>query len=479
NTKRALQFINISTPEDTQDPSARRKAHQHAMRDIGLSRRKPRKKRGVTDIPLDLTHFYSAISNHNTYLPSRTSLPVSISPYQPLSLGQGEIDPFLPYPIPLTPSIRELVAHIFRNDAAGCLRALRDDWFPVGLASTVSFHLVLSNSAMSLAYLRVKSGGGEKGMAVGDSERSLKHLGNAIRGLSSELADEKFRGSDEAVGAVAGFLCHDAAVGQRDSWLKHREGLKNVLDFRGGIDAISSNKSLRTTISWVELRGAYTWNLRPQFPLPPAWTSLCPHLSPFQPQAPSSNHPILAACTQLFTPSSPFLSIFSDLIDFSVSTSSTSAAQGPEFWMKATDGGGWPGVLAHRLLSWCPFDDLTTHSANRKHIEECCRLACLLYIAPVWRKFGTGPVLTAALVEKLVAQLRGMSDLGGDWGALWELEVWVLVMAGMGVEEGAVKMGEIVGLLVEVMRERGLRGWEGVLDVAKGVVWIADVFDGS
>ncbi|KAF2501712.1 hypothetical protein BU16DRAFT_613557 [Lophium mytilinum] len=468
-TNASLSFINISTPEDTQAPSTRRAIHQHAMRDIGLSRRKPRKKRGATDIPLDLTHLHSVMHAQTTQThchASSISLSVSVSPYQPLGLGQGEIDPFLPYPVPLTPSVRELVAHIFRDDALGCLRALRDDWFPVGLSSSVAFQLVLSNSAMSLAYLRVKSGGGETGMEVGDSERSLKHLGHAIRGLSSELADEKFRGSDEAVGAVAGFLCHDAAVGQLDSWLKHREGLKSVLEFRGGIEAISSNKSLRTTISWVELRGAYTWDLVPHFPLPPTWPSLSHYLSPPHPNAPSSTHPILAICKQILNPSSPFLPIFSALIDLSASTSAASAAQGPAFWASATDAGGWPGALAHRLLSWRPLDA----GAPSSQIEECARLACLLYIAPVWRKFGTGPVLTGALAEKLVARLRGVKE----WGALWELQVWGLVMAG---RRGG-NIGEIGVWLKEVGRERGLRGCEGVLEVARRVVWIGDVFDG-
>jgi hypothetical protein len=204
--KPAFQFVNLSNLDNAKDPATRRIIRQQAMRDVGLSRRRPRKKRGVTDVPIDEAVLQSMTSQPS---PSQDHQhEPNISPYQ--LLGGGEIDPFLPYPIPLDNSTRELVTHIFRNDGEGILRAHRDEWFAVGLSDPLPFHLVLSNAALGFDYLRTRNR--DIVNVPWKEQRALKHFVVALRGMRERLNEEPFRKSDAAIGAVVGFMCHDVSI---------------------------------------------------------------------------------------------------------------------------------------------------------------------------------------------------------------------------------------------------------------------------
>src|ERR1700712_3605499 len=87
--KPAFQFIDLSNPENVNDPTTRRVIRQQAMRDVGLSRRRPRKKRGITEVPIDssILELMTARAGPSQDPP----LEPDISPYQ--LLGGGEIDP--------------------------------------------------------------------------------------------------------------------------------------------------------------------------------------------------------------------------------------------------------------------------------------------------------------------------------------------------------------------------------------------------
>lgn len=203
--KRAFTFIDLSNPENANNPTTRKVIRQQAMRDVGLSRRKPRKKRGVTEVPIDDSALALMTSQAGPSQDPQEE-PES-SPYQ--LLGGGEIDPFLPYPIPLDNSMKELVSHIFRNDHMGILRAHRDDWFAVGLCDPLPFHLVLSNAALGLDYLRTRNR--DIGNVPWKGQQALKHYVIALRGVKDRLDETPFRQSDAAIGAVVGFMCHDVS----------------------------------------------------------------------------------------------------------------------------------------------------------------------------------------------------------------------------------------------------------------------------
>ena len=39
-------------------------------------------------------------------------------------------------------------------------------------------------------------------------------------------------------------------IGDMISWRKHLAGLKEIVDLRGGVETVDSNKPLRTMLSW-------------------------------------------------------------------------------------------------------------------------------------------------------------------------------------------------------------------------------------
>lgn len=217
-----FQFIDLSNPDNVNDPTTRRIIRQQAMRNVGLSRRRPKKKRGFIEVPIDESVLDSLASRPDSG-PSQPSLSLSLSPSQyhhdeisPYQLlGGGGIDPFLPYPIPLDNSTRELLSYIFRNDGEGILRAHRDDWFAVGLSDPLPFHLVLSNAALGLDYLRSGNRDIENVTWKGQKgQKALKHFVIALRAMRDRLDESPFRQSDAAIGAVVGFMCHDVSAAE-------------------------------------------------------------------------------------------------------------------------------------------------------------------------------------------------------------------------------------------------------------------------
>lgn len=108
-------------------------------------------------------------------------------------------------------------------------------------------------------------------------------------------------------------------------------------------------------------------------------------------------------------------------------------------------------------------------------MEEILRLATLLYMAPVWRKFGQFPVRTHLLVAKLLTLLR---DDNEDWGPLWPFKMWALYMGVMESElQDAAEF--FPRALAAFIYERRLSSWEETLQVVKGVLWLPAAFDDS
>lgn len=91
-SKPSFNFVNLKHPDDLKDEETRLRIRRLAMTEVGKARRKPRNKRGRSEIVLEL---------RNT-----ARKPPSID-----RLGSGRIDPFMRYPIELDDEARALVAN--------------------------------------------------------------------------------------------------------------------------------------------------------------------------------------------------------------------------------------------------------------------------------------------------------------------------------------------------------------------------------
>jgi hypothetical protein len=107
--------------------------------------------------------------------------------------------------------------------------------------------------------------------------------------------------------------------------------------------------------------------------------------------------------------------------------------------------------------------------------EEILRLATLLYMAPIWRKFGQFPVRTHIIVGKLLTLLR---DDRGDWRPLWPFKMWALYM-GVVESEQQDAAQFFPRALAAFIYERRLGSWEETVRIVKGVLWLPAAFDDS
>src|ERR1700749_3296111 len=98
-----LQFISFTDPEEMRSSSSISAIRQHAMKEVGKSRR--RRKR---PIKLDLVLKSQSISQLEDA--QRVVASQESSPTSSWFLGAGPLDPFIKYPIDLGPSERDLVA---------------------------------------------------------------------------------------------------------------------------------------------------------------------------------------------------------------------------------------------------------------------------------------------------------------------------------------------------------------------------------
>lgn len=98
--KPSFNFVNLKHPDDLKDEETQLRIRRLAMTEVGKARRKPKNKRGRSEIVLEL---------RNT-----TRREPGID-----RLGSGRIDPFGRYPIELDDEARALVANSKFTSKAG------------------------------------------------------------------------------------------------------------------------------------------------------------------------------------------------------------------------------------------------------------------------------------------------------------------------------------------------------------------------
>lgn len=192
---------------------------------------------------------------------------------------------------------------------------------------------------------------------------------------------------------------------------------------------------------------------------------------------PSSDNLVLKALKRRDGRLTVFASILADLIDCSIATSMLLEKQGPAHWTSRTDGGGWTQNIIHRLLSYRPLTEAAGNEYLSPNAQEACRLGALLYIAPIWRKFGAAPVVTTVLVRKLLAQ---MLVAPMDWGDLGLLRAWVLAVGALEAEaENAHLFRSFIKLLAQHLMERHVLSWEQIFPSLETVVWMKESLLGA
>ncbi|KAF2664018.1 hypothetical protein BT63DRAFT_429553 [Microthyrium microscopicum] len=433
-----FQFISFNDPKNMSSSSSLSLIRRHAMKQIGKSRRRPRAHR-----KLELVLDAQKMQTH-------------ASPHIPKSwwLGAGPMDPFVKYPIDLGSKERELVTLIFNKEIRSQL-ALRDAWFSVGLSDTATFLLVLANSALVMDSVR------HGGRDPEESADALQYQTRAIRYTNSKLGGLIVVPTDEMIGNVTGLMCYNVILGKYDAWVMHRNGLISMVQLVGGVERIALNVQLRLTISWVEIQGAFALDLECAFPLPAQWEQYSHPIADHQETLLPLK--LCEAWTVKWPRSQDWLDVYRDLFLFSRQTffDTLGGIQSPH-------SGGWTNAIMQRLLAMRP---LRNNSSPGSNAEEACRVASLIYLAPIWRKFGVFPVRSIVLVSKLRSLL---SSHRVDWTGLESLHLWVLYMGY--VESSGEDREWFVSELDAWSVRYGLESWDLVQQCVRTILWIDNVF---
>lgn len=161
---------------------------------------------------------------------------------------------------------------------------------------------------------------------------------------------------------------------------------------------------------------------------------------------------------------------------FSFDAFSLPQHQSPDPSIHSRDGcGAWVNPVTHTLLSRRPPADPACAGSL---MQEACRLGMLLYLNHVRRFLGIMPSYTGTLASRLKDHLLvNYEYLMSDWiGDAWILQIWMLYMAGFGLQ-GEPDEAWFFRALGMSLKRHGISDWSDVMQLLKSVLWFEEVFD--
>ncbi|KAI8962323.1 hypothetical protein F5Y11DRAFT_357055 [Daldinia sp. FL1419] len=453
-----FEFVNVARPGDVKRHST--KIRRHVMKDIGKARRKPRAKtRREIVIGEDTGKNTPATATEGDT--SQRSLSTILMLPNPRG---DSILQTLPYPIDMNEERLSLIRFIV-NEAKSHYRPFRFTWLTMGLSDTAAWHITLANAA---SYQKASKQPPGFSAEYSCSIEAMKWYTLSLASITKRLADPNEKDSEGLIVAITGFICHDATIGNFDRFCIHMEGLKRVIDRRGGLDTLSS-PFLRFMISWLDLVGATYYNAKPRFPIPSgsireidvgndaqylehllaSWDADCPALGDIM----SAMKAVAGVASYLNRRPPPH--------EFWTDDVSIARLLGPAFHEVLS--------LEGRALPPDPADSTYSGVAAR----EAFRRAALVLLAAVKEKMGAG----AHEMRGHLDAFRQISQLPlVDWGVVPELNLWAHVVGAMR-EDSPARAWHVL-TIVGIMDTMGLKSGREAVGVAKGVIWVDAVDEG-
>ncbi|RMJ15815.1 hypothetical protein CDV36_004514 [Fusarium kuroshium] len=174
-----------------------------------------------------------------------------------LALGSARLDPFDQFPVQLTTQHHRLLHHwlstyatmMFDDVHGQAFNPMRDVWCPLDLSNAASFNAIMAHSAAHLARMQ----------GLRQSKEALKFKAEAVRIVQVWMEDPERALSDDVLAAVLRLLTYERYWGTEAEWHVHYNGLSNLIQARGGIEALQSNWRLELTTFLVSLMSKPSW----------------------------------------------------------------------------------------------------------------------------------------------------------------------------------------------------------------------------
>ncbi|KAI1156732.1 hypothetical protein F4825DRAFT_402231 [Nemania diffusa] len=444
-----FEFVHVNQPGDEKKNST--KIRRHVMKDIGRSRRKP-KKQGEATTARNISR---TTPGPSTESPAQHEQALVPSPLEESRLGD------IVFPIQMDEERRNLTQFLF-DAARGSYRPFGLPWLSIGLTNAAAWYITLANAVI---YKQMKPGDTKPEFRT--NAEATKWYTLSLNSISKLLGDANETSKQGLIAAVAGFICHDTSTCNFARQEIHLQGLKRLVDDIGGIDEIA-NPVLRLMISWHDLSGAAYRNSHPHFGVPKgsmtdintgndavyfkmlldSWDTRCPYLGDIQ-----------------------------DALKATAAVASyvNQHCHAPKFW---TD-----DVMAARLLAPALHEVLSLDGralpGDPAHPDysgtaarEAFRRSALIFLAALKARFGA----VSFELGRHIRDFRQISQIPHvDWSVVPELNLWAHTIAAL--EEQSGQRSWHVSAIVSIMESAGLTSGQQALDVVRGIIWIEILFE--
>ncbi|KAJ5178826.1 Protein of unknown function DUF3468 [Penicillium capsulatum] len=183
---------------------------------------------------------------------NKHSVPAQLLNGMGFALSTSRPDPFQTCPVHLTSQHQKLLYHWIGTHAAMMFEDLdvtefnpmKDVWFPLDLSNAASFNCIMAHSAAHLSHLYA----GTPPTRGTTSSEALRYKLEAIRILQPWLGDPEKRLSEDAFSAVVRLLTFERYWGTVGDWKIHRDGLQQMIDAKGGVEALHNNWRLELVV---------------------------------------------------------------------------------------------------------------------------------------------------------------------------------------------------------------------------------------
>ncbi|KAF5574515.1 hypothetical protein FPCIR_13568 [Fusarium pseudocircinatum] len=221
-----LMFVNIARPQDIKDRKTQRRINSHVMKPIGITRRRAR--------PDD-------------------QIQVTLKSVKSLSQRPG-----VSFYDPLKQVCKVSQSVVAVDKEAPVCKLMRELCFALALTDDSAMHLVLAR--LEIDPERTGT------WASQESASSLTHYNASIEILRNQLGGAQLMAHEAIIGVVVNLACYDMFTNNLTRWKTHMSGLQKMIEYRGGINTLSS-QYLQVTTIWMDLTGSMILDQPPHFPL--------------------------------------------------------------------------------------------------------------------------------------------------------------------------------------------------------------------
>jgi len=223
---------------------------------------------------------------------------------------------------------------------------------------------------------------------------------------------------------------------------------------------------------------AYAHDLPPTFPLP---QDVLPNIQVPPRPVPTPERSLLAQhMSEAWRKQFPGHSISADILDDLASVTADLLVErtnfGERFFSSTVTPLLWIDPIVHCLLQ--QRYRLHEPSDQASWIEEAFRVAALLFFGRL-RRFDSEDPLLFTLTAKHIPRLRQSLESTDekDWGELWPLRLWALVMGAMETIKDRPSAREwFHNEMLAMAASLRFRSWRAVEKVVKDMLWVEEVF---